>query len=131
MPTRSVRRRRLKKYGIGDMRELITVHTRVITPPDFDSVSFTEEYDAGTEMWASVETPTVRNGVAYFDGVNVPDGTTHVFIVRFDDSITSENIIRWDGEAYKILFIRDPDKRLQYLELSTRLLGDETLDANT
>jgi SPP1 family predicted phage head-tail adaptor len=129
MPTRSVRRRRLKKYGIGDMRERITIHTRVITPPDFDGVSFTEEYDAGEEVWASVE--TIFKGESLFNSVNVPDNATHRFIIRFDDTTTSENIIRWEGDAYEILSVTDPDKRQQYLELPAKLLGDETLEANT
>lgn len=129
MAERSVRRRRLRKYSVGDMRERITIHTRTITPPDFNSAAFTETYDAGIEDWASVETP--HKGVSLFSGVNVPDNTTHIFITRFDATWTSENIIRWEGDAYKILSIIDPDKRQQYVEMYARLLGDETKAANT
>lgn len=129
MATRSVRRRRLKKYSIGDMRERITIHTRTVTPPDFNSASFTETYDAGTEDWASVETP--NRGVSTFSGVNVPDGTTHVFVVRFDAVWSSENIVRWEGDAYEIIDTMDPDKRQQYVELYCNLLGDQTKAANT
>ena len=131
MPRRSVKHRRLKKYGIGDMRERLTIHTRAVTAPGFDSVDFTETYDTGIDDWASVETPTVISGVASFNGINVPDGTTHIFIIRFDSSFTAENVIRWEGDAYKILRVTDPDKRQQYLELPARLLGDETLEVNT
>lgn len=129
MPRRVTRRRRLKKYGVGDMRERITIHTRVITPPTFNSSQFSETYDAGIDEWASVETP--NNGVSSFSGVNVPEGATHIFVVRFDSSFSTENIVRWEGDAYKILKTNDPDKRQQYLEFFSKLLGDETLDANT
>lgn len=128
MPRRQVRYRRLKKYSIGDMRNRITIHTRAITPPTYANASFTETYDVGIEDWASVETP--QKGIAPFSGVNVPEGTTHIFVIRFDSSFSTENVIRWEGDAYKIIRSIDPDKRQQYLEFFTKLLGDETLAAN-
>lgn len=129
MARRFTRRRPLKKYGIGDMRHIITVHTRSLTPPAFDSASFLETYDDGVEHWASVETP--KDGVSLFSGVNVPEGVTDLFIIRYDSTITTENIVRWEGNAYKILGTTNPDRRNQYLELAVRLLGNETLETNT
>jgi len=103
------------------MRERITIHARVITPPVFGSASFTETYGTGVNDWASVETPnTIGSDVVTFGSVAVPSGTTHVFVVRYADDITTEHIIRWEGDAYKILGIIDPDKRQQYLEISTK-----------
>ena len=110
------------------MRERITVHTRDITPPTFDSVDFTETYNIGFDDWASVETPV--SGISSFSGVTIPDRTTHIFVIRFDDSITSENVIRWEGESYDIIRTTDPDKRNQYLELFCKVLGDKDLEAN-
>ena len=132
MARRKIKHRKLQKYSIGDMRHRITIHTRAITSGNYDDVSFTETYDAGTEDWASVETPTtISKGIAVFNGVNVPETTTHIFVIRFDSAITKENVIRWEGDAYKILKTNDPDKRQQYLECASRLLGDQTLAANT
>ena len=131
MPRRKVRYRKLQKYSIGDMRDRITIHTRAITPPTYANASFTETYDVGVEDWALVETPTtISKGIAVFNGVNVPTGTSHIFVVRFDSVWTKENVIRWEGDSYKILKTNDPDKRQQYLEFACRLLGDETLAAN-
>ena len=129
MPRRQTNRRRLKKYSIGDMRERITIHTRAITAPGYDGVSFSETWDDGTSYWASCETLDKKR--ALFSSVNIPEGATDSFIVRYDSSITAENMIRWNGNAYEILRTSDPDGRKQYIELFSRLLGDQTLDANT
>lgn len=128
MPTRLTSRRRLKKYSIGDMRERITIHTRILTAPDFDSVDLSEQYDIGTETWATIETLDKKRQL--FGGVNIPEGATHSFIIRYNADITSENVIRWEGNAYDILRVADFDGRKMYLELFSKLLGDETLEAN-
>lgn len=129
MSTRVLNRRRLKKYGIGDLRERITIHTRTITAPGFDSVDFTETYDVGTDYWASVETLDKKKQL--FGGVNIPDAATHTFIIRFDSDVSAENVINWEGEYYDILKTSDPDKRKQYLELFSKVKGDDSLEANT
>ena len=129
MSIRVTNRRRLKKYSVGDMRERITIHTRSITAPGFDDVSITETYDDGEKYWASVETLDKKKQV--FSGVNIPDSATHSFTIRFDSSITSENRVRWEGDFYQILKTSDPDKRQQYLELFSKLLGDVQEEANT
>lgn len=128
MPTRISRRRRLKKYSIGDMRQRITIHSRVITPPVFDNTSITETYDDGIEYWATIE--TLDKKIQVFDNVNIPPSATHFFVIRFDSTVNSERIVRWLGNSYEILKTSDPDGRRQYTELFSRLMGDETLDAN-
>lgn len=128
MATRITNKRRLRKYSIGDMRERITIHTRTITPPLYDSVDITETYDAGTQYWASIE--TLEKKKQMFDGVNIPEAATHTFIIRYDSSVTAENIISFQDEYYDILKTGDPDKRKQYLELYSKVKGDDSLDAN-
>lgn len=129
MSNRVINRRRLKKYSIGDMRERITIHTRVVTPPSYDSVNITETYDAGVEYWASCETLDKKKQM--FAGVNIPESATHSFTIRYDSDITAENVINYEDEYYDILKTSDPDKRKQYTELFCRLKGDDTLAANT
>lgn len=129
MSIRVVNRRRLKKYSIGDMRERITIYTRSITAPSYDSVNITETYNDGVKYWASVETLDKKKQM--FAGINIPDSATHSFTIRYDDSITSENVIGYENEYYDILKTSDPDKRKQYTELFSRLKGDDSLAANT
>lgn len=129
MPIRVTNRRRLKKYSIGDMRERILIHTRTLTPPSYGSVDITETYDAGTAYWASIETLDKKKQL--FDDVNIPNTATHDITIRYDASITAENIVSYDGEYYDILKTSDPDKRKQYTELYCRLKGDNSLASNT
>ena len=114
------------------MRNRITIHIRSITAPVFDSASSTETYNDGIDEWAFIETPgDMGNVVNEFSEVNMPAGTTHMMTIRFDSTFTAQNIIRWEGDAYKILKVEDPDKRQQYLTFYTQIKGDKTLAANT
>ena len=133
MATRKTKKRRLKKYAIGDMRERITIHVRTLTPPTYDDSSFTESYDTGVEDWAELTTPEAYESGAIdkFDDVNIAPGTTHIFTVRFDSAWTAENIIVWNNDYYKVLKTRDPDGRSEYTEFQCRLLGDDDYEANT
>lgn len=132
MSVRKVSHRPLKKYSIGDRRNVITIHVRSITPPGAGSASFTETYDTGVERWANVVTgDSVGAGRKEFDGVDIGDKPTHLFVTRYLSTVTKENVIRWRGEAYKILLIIDPEERHDDLELYARILGDQTLKANT
>lgn len=147
MPIRDSRRRRLKKYCIGDMREWIVIHRRSITPPVFNSSSITETYDDGVGIWASVE--TIDKKKALFSSVNIPEEATQTFIIRYDttdkgfplqfpiefiyssEGITTEYIVRWQNYSYEILKSSDPDVRLMYIELYARLMGKQVLAVNT
>lgn len=132
MATRKTAKRRLKKYAIGDMRERITLHERTITAPVFGSAAFTEAYDTGVTVWASASTLSlVSAGQALFDGVQMKDRPTDVFIIRYRDNVTTETIIRWQGNAYEIKEIINPDRRKQYIELRSRIIGDVNKEANT
>lgn len=132
MSVRKVSHRPLKKYSIGDRRNIITIHVRSITSPELGSASFSETYDTGVERWANVVTSSNLNaGRKEFDGVDVGKSPTHLFVIRYLSTVTKENIIRWEGESYKILSIIDPEERHEDLELYARILGDQTLEANT
>ena len=133
MPERKITKRPLKKYAIGDMRHRITLHTRNITPGNFDNPNFSETYDDGTDFWANVSTISLQanQGVTYFSGVALPAGSSHVFVIRFASEITSENMVRWENRTYKVLAVNNPEERNQYSELFVQLLGDKDLAANT
>lgn len=129
----SLKRRKLTKLSIGDMRDRITLHTREIQPVDYDSYDFEESYDAGTDIWASVSDFTLSNANRQlFNDVEMnAEGPTHTFGIRYRDWITSETMVRWRGETYDIIKVQDPEERHQYLLLYARLNGDTTKVANT
>lgn len=138
MAKREVTQRRLKKYSIGDLRERIVLHKRTLTAPIFDTAEPSETYDDGTKAWASISIPSLSgSGKRLFDEVNLADRPSHLFVIRFreflndlETPITSETIIHWQGDAYKIVLVLNPEERNEYLELFARLMGDELKEAN-
>lgn len=131
MSTRKVSKRRLKKYSIGDLRDRIKLHVRSIGTPAVDSASFSEEYDTGVDLWSSIVTLDLQGaGLSVFDGVNTNERPTHKFKIRYRAGVTKENVISWRGQYYKIMSIRNPEERNEYLELFSTLKGDSSLEAN-
>lgn len=132
MAKRNVKQRRLRKYSIGNLRDRITIHTRSIIPPGYNSAKFTEAYDAGTPVWAEISSiDTVNSGQNVFDGVQLNDGATDLIVIRYRSGITTQNRISFEGNYYEILATKDIERRHEYWELRCKLLGDNTLGANT
>jgi head-tail adaptor len=132
MSERKIKRRRLKQYAAGDMRDRIILHVRSIQPPVLDSADFSEEYDTGTKLWSSFNTLDLQSsGLRMFDGVNINERPTHKIIIRYRQGVTTENVIAFRGVYYEIMLVQNPEERNQYLELFCRVRGDKTLEANT
>jgi len=131
MPKRQTTLRRLKKYSTGDLRDVIKIHVRALKSPSFGSASFSEGYDEGVDTWAGMFTPGFSgSGKRFFGDVNTGQRATDVFVIRFDSSITSENVVQFNGEYFKVLQVVDPDRRNEYLELDCVVLGAITAEAN-
>ena len=131
MAERKVSRRRLKKYAIGDLRSRVRIHTRSLEAPLYDSADPVEAFDTGAKVWASVNTlDFLSSGKQLFDEVNLSEQPSHKFVIRFRKNISTENVIQWEGNYYKLLKIIDPEERHQFLELFAVLLGDKDLAAN-
>lgn len=131
MPKRNVTHRPLKQYAGGDLNKRITLHTRTLKAPKYNSASFTENYDAGLEVWASVITlSNIASGKRIFDDIDIRKQPTHKFVIRFREGITTEKVVRWRGDAYELVKIIDPEERHEWLELYAKLLGDETKETN-
>lgn len=122
----------IKEYSAGDLKHRIVLQEREITAPVFGSASFTEEYQPGVEVWAGVKTVNLHgSGRRFFSNVNPEEEQpTHEFIIRYRNSVTSETRITWKGKYYKILSVQDPNEDGQYLELSSRILGNTDKQAN-
>lgn len=129
MATRVTKKRKLQTIPTGDMNEVIGLHERNIKVPDFNSSSFSECYILITEAWAKIETKD--QGEDVFDDVNIKEQISHVFTIRFLDGITTEAVISWNGEYYKIVQVVNLDERQEFLELHSRLLGEKVKEANT
>ena len=111
------------------MRDWITLYTRSITAPGYDSAALSEDYTVLVSMWSKHE--TLELDTAKFDDVQILSQPTDRFVIRFIPGLTSENILEWDGYYFKILSINDYEGRKEYLQLKCRSKGDKTLEANT
>ena len=130
-----VDKRPLKKIPVGDMRDRILIRERDISTPDFDNpAAFAEAYKTIADVWCKVKTNV--SGKQIFDGVNADTGggillsSTHIFTIRYRSDITSEHVVDYNGDYYEINRIVNPEERNMYLDLSCKLRGDKTLEAN-
>ena len=122
-----LKRRSFRKPQVGDMRNRIVIAERDIKSPAFQSASFSQTYTKICSVWSSVET---TGGNPKFSGVNTKIAITHIFTIRYRDDITSESIIEFNNNYYKIIDPDDPSNRKQFLFLMCISKGDKTLEAN-
>lgn len=131
MSIRQVSRRPLKKRSIGDRRELITLYERRVSGPSFSNAAPRIKDVTLLETWADVRTIMSYKS---FDQTNPQADTeraTHVFNIRYRESVTSETRIRWRDENYEILNIEDPEERREQLNLYAIIEGSITKKVNT
>ena len=123
MPKCQFLRRKHRKVCIGDLNTLITLQTRDIVAPIFNEVDFDENFQdfSVPEVWALVETAT---GKAVFDGVDTDINITHMIIIRFDATVTSETWVELDdGRRLDIQFTEDLEERHEWLMMFCTLRG--------
>lgn len=103
-----------RKICMGDLNNLIKLQSRNIVAPVFDDVDFDEDFQDTSEVWAKIETQT---GKSIFDGVNKDVSITHKMTIRFDDSVTTETWIEFDGRKFDIMFTENFEERDEWLLL--------------
>jgi CRISPR/Cas system endoribonuclease Cas6 (RAMP superfamily) len=112
------------RYCVGDMRRLIEVQIRDITPPPANSVDHDEDFTFFIFMHAIIETV---NGISVFDETNTVVGVaSHKFIVPFRGGITFENWIRFKGKRFRILDVTNIDDEDKFIVLRATERGITT-----
>ena len=125
MPKRKSNKRRLYKYAIGDLKDSIKIHTRTLVPT---LEGYEENIDEGIDKWSAFESI----GEQYmFADVNIEENITHIFVIRFDNRITSENIIRFKNNSFKIMDIENVDLRSEWMKLFVHFEGSASKETNT
>jgi SPP1 family predicted phage head-tail adaptor len=61
------------------------------------------------------------------DGVQINDGASKKFIVRYNSAITSELYLELNDNLYEILLVNNVEENNEWMELRTKLLGDKDL----
>lgn len=134
MAKRIVKRRKLTKYSIGDMRDRISIEVK------FQSVGLNtpeaiQNFTVLATVWAQVDTIEAGGshspGDQYYNGINLDPTTLHIFTIRYRNDLNASNMyIRWKGALYRIHKIKNPEENFQYLSLVCRKEGDDTLKAS-
>ena len=137
MAERDLKRRKLSKHAIGDLRDRIKFERRSTIAPDYDSAELSIEFTEIATVWAKVETPglgqTTGSGDRLYNGVNVDPGNNYKFTIRYRADINAfDTVIRWENQLFKIINTGhlSPQRRGQYLEIPAELYGDDSEKAN-
>ena len=90
-----------RKICYGDLNKKIKLQMRSLTEPDdAGEYDYTQEFSNERTVWAAVQT---ISGKDIFDGTNVIGTATHVFYIKYISELTSEDMIEWQSEKYRIL----------------------------
>jgi len=123
-----IRKRRHRRVLIGDMKDLVVVYTRAITPPNQGAFDFTETFSAGVSVKAMVET---IEHLEMFDGANLKRAITHQFYFRVIGLTVDKNSqIVWDNRRFEVLDTQDLDDRKEFIQVRCKQLGDSDLETN-
>ena len=127
MSRREVKRARLRKLAIGDMRTPVVVHSTRITAPSA-GVDFGRNIQpAISDYYCKV---TTLRGVTIFDSSNVEQVVTHEFAGRYDERITENMFIEHEGQYYRVVTVEDYEDRHEYSVLLCTLRGPLTDKVN-
>jgi len=118
--------RKRREPCLGDLRERIHLHDRAIQAPIFGKADSTEEFSGPKIVWASVKTVS---GKTIFTGANIDVALSHEIIIRYDDKVTSETWVEFEGKNFKIVNVEDLDERHDFLRLLCTERGDKDLGA--
>ncbi len=103
-----------RKVCLGDLNDLITLQTRDITEPLFDTVDFDENFVDLPQVYAKIKT---TSGRTVFDGVDTDVNVSHEITIRFDSVVTSETWVEFEGRRLDILRVEDLEERHEWMLL--------------
>jgi SPP1 family predicted phage head-tail adaptor len=73
---------------------------------------------------------TIGRGYSVFDGTNTEVDISHVFYIRFDDSVSSETWILFEDARYDIVTTEDLDMRHEWMRLNCVVRGAASVPVN-
>lgn len=110
-------RKKKTRVCVGSLQDLISIQSRNIETPLFNTVDFDENFDPieiNPEVYAMFESV---NGVTYFDGVSTEIAVTDYIYIMYNEDVTSENWILFDNKRFDILDVVDFERRKDFMKL--------------
>ena len=118
------------KICAGDLRNKISIQTRALGGNRPGQNNPGPTFTTIFQPWAGVETP---NGRSKFLGVNINEDTTHIFIVRFDSTISglevANNFVLFGTRRMRILSVKNMNEDNYFLAIECTERGLSTKDA--
>jgi len=124
-----------RKVCIGDLDRLVRLENRAITPPE-NGIDYTETFTkkqiSGSpippgDVWAMIESVS---GETVFDSTNIERDVTHRIYIRFDEGVTAQTWILFEGTRFNILDVEDLDLRHEFLLLRCTVRGTSAKSNN-
>lgn len=116
-----------KRRLCGDeLDRILILQNRTITAPiGGDDVDYGEAFDdLSDDTPCMIKTRPV--GTTFFGGVTNTEETIDIeFYIRFEEGISTETWIEFEGDRYRILHVEDLDKRHEWLKLVCTERGDK------
>jgi len=110
----------------GDLDRRITIKSRALAAPS-SGVDFEENFAAGKTVWAALKT---SKGRAMFYATNMDVAVTHVFYVRWYDTLTADLWVEYKSENYDIVEVENLDERDDWALLYCNVRGDSSDEVN-
>lgn len=127
MSGRELKRARLRKVPVGDMRTPVIIHQAEILAPTA-GVDMGRSLTSVIDPWfCKVTTPT---GVYAFDSSNIEQIITHDFQGRYQSGIDRDMVIEYENEYYIIISVEDFEQRHEFLRLRCTIRGAIAQEVN-
>lgn len=126
MPARRIQKRPYRKTPIGDLRDLVQIHT--VTTRPRRGAGAEKVFTPLAKRPMKVETlGQTRHG---FNDVNIDEVPTHKITARYRADLTAEKFLEFRGSYFEILDIEDLEERRQELVMKCRVTGSTSKKAS-
>jgi len=131
----NIKRVKATKLCMGDLKHLVEIQSRVLTPSDLEGSQPVETFTTVRQQWCAIETVRgVRRGVAQFARINIEENATHLFWCVWDSDLPSvenrNNFILHDSRRFKVLKIDNTNERNTVIAIQTTERGEDTEEAS-
>ena len=117
-----------RKVCFGDLNRKIKLYIRTLTAPDDSGeVDYEQTFSGERTVWSSVQT---SSGKDIFDGTNMIGTASHFFYIKYISGLTSEDMVEWQSENYRILRLENLDENNEYMKLYCSLRGTTGNEVN-
>lgn len=109
----------------GTMDRIVEIHSRDLEEPL--DVDYSLPFTLVKKVWAALKT---TKGRASFYSTNTDEAVSHIFYVRWFDTITANLWVKYAGENYDIIDVENLDERSEFAALYCNVRGDQTVPVN-